>query len=356
MHIEEASKLIVEILLKYGSIAADQAQSTNEDLLEKCKAHSISASELNRVYGDLIARGVKPDNHLQVIDAVKKDRAALKDAITETYKAWVNQYPGHIGNDGQKIATQILGWISELSTNAVTAKEFLEIKETLAKDAQFVSRPPSIQDFLNIKKRNSIFDNYSTSNSGSEVVEATKRLSKTFDFRYSNRWSKPDIGEANERLEAWIKHFMLFGITGEAIDKASELAAKMSDFNKFPPSLQDFTLVCKMAICGEDIPGPQEAFLIASGLVRNKTSHPLVTYAASQVGEYELRNGKINKDAFISVYQDAILEYAASGEIPRSSQRIEIVDTPDESGVMDKVKLVNLIDNLLEESENEQYY
>lgn len=356
MYIEEASKLIVEILLKYGCIDTDQAQSINEDLLEKCKTLSISASELNRVFEELISRGVKLENHLQIIDAVKKDRASLKEAITETYKAWVNQYPGHMGSDGQKIATQIMGWISDLSTNAVTAKEFLEIKEVLAKDAQFVSRPPSIQDFLNIKKRNAIFDSYSNSNTGSEIVEATKRLSKTFDYRYSNRWSRPDIGEANERLEAWIKHFMLFGITAEAIDKASELAAKMSDFNKFPPSLQDFTLVCKMAICGEDIPGPQEAFLIASGLVRNKVAHPLVTYAASQVGEYELRNGKINKEAFISVYQNAILEYAASGEIPHSSQRVEVIDVPDESGTMDKAKLVNLIDNLLEEAENEQYY
>lgn len=353
MNINDAIK---EIILEIPNSDEISIKDIENKLIELSKTYSISGSELMRVFKANKSEICKEPNAEKIIEKITKDRQLLKETIKETFRGWISQYTGQFGQDSAAIANNIAIWISDANANGFSNAEFCEIKDILAKDAQFVSKAPKFSDFLSIRKRQDIFKTYGDSEKGNDLVEATKRMSKTFDFRYSHRWTKPDLSESNERIEAWIKHFILFNISAESVDKACEMAAKMSDFNKFPPSIQDFTLVCKMAMCDENIPGPHEAFLIASGLVRNKEKHPLVTYAAIKAGEYELRNGKINREAFINVYQNAIFEYAASGEVPAIQKSVNDNEVIEDSNEMPKDKLLNIIDNLLVESEYEQYY
>lgn len=326
--------------------------------LKAMQGASVSINDFQLALGALKASKAQTVTSDMIISEVKKEKSQLKEAVTNSFRGWVAQFPSQMGRDGDKVAQKIFLWVSELATHGISAKEYLELKEILAKDAKFVVKPPEISDFLQIRKQNNIYEEYSNTAEGASIVDATKRLSRTFDHRYHNRWTKPDIAEANERLETWIKHFNMFNLTAESIDKAVEMTTMMSEFNRFAPSLQDFTIICKLAMCGEDIPGPHDAYLIASGLVRNKVPHKLITYAANQIGAFELRNGKINKDAFIAVYQNAILEYSASGEIPLVTAQALAQETTeiDESGPVDACELVSVIDKLLEEVENEQYF
>jgi hypothetical protein len=356
--------LIRSTLESLGETQQAKALDTEETLNEEAtawltafQAATVSIKDFEYAISVLKKSKTKTISSDAIIIEVKKERGLIKEYVTQSFKGWTAQFPAVFGKDVEKITQKIMLWISEMAIQGVSSKEYLEIREQLAKDSKFVTKPPEIEDFFNVRKQFQIFEEYSGSEQGTSIVDATKRLSKTFDHRYSFRWSKVDMNESNDRIEAWIKHFNMFNLTAESIDKAVEMAGKMSDFNKFPPSMQDFTVICKLAMCGDDIPGPHEAYLIASGLVRNKVAHPLITYAASQVGEYELRNGKINKDAFISVYQNAILDYSASGELPIVSKQIETASEVDNTGPASKDHIVNLIDQLLEEvNDDEQYY
>lgn len=271
----------------------------------------------------------------------------IQTLVKDTIKEHCARFPQIMGKDTQAIMAGIHSWIEELLKANVSAEDFLEIKETLAKDARFVSKPPKIEDFLAIKKQNKVLEEIGTDDSSRKLIAACKVMSKKFGEIYGFRWIKPSLEDANDRLETWIKHLALFNISAESLDPACIWISKQSDYNRFPPTLNDFTLACRMAMCGETLPSPQEAYLMACGLSK-KELHPLVVWAQNEIGAYELRTSKAAlRETFIAVYQNAIMEYAITRVLPdmpsKSAQENKSIDT---SGIISRSAMMDIISDI----------
>lgn len=271
----------------------------------------------------------------------------LQVLVKDTIKEQCSRFPSIMGKNPEVIMALIHSWIEELLKANVTANEFVEITEQLAKDSRFVSKPPKIEDYLSVKRQSKILEEIGRDDTSRELVTACKQMSKRFGEIYGPRWNKPSLEDYNERLETWIKHLALFNISADSIEPACLWISKQSDYNRFPPTLNDFTLACRMSMCGETLPSPQEAYLMACGLSK-KELHPLVTWAQNQIGAFELRTSKAAlRETFIAVYQNAIMEYAISKVLPESPmiQMPEQIEE-DNSSIISKSAMLEIINRL----------
>ncbi|MFK4132136.1 hypothetical protein ACI2KR_07535 [Pseudomonas luteola] len=273
----------------------------------------------------------------------------IKALVTHIFKENIERFPQQMGTDPTKTAQAIMSWISELSAKGVDEAELREIKEILDADTRFANKPAELSDFLSVKKLLDSVKDLAIDENSLKMVQECQKLHRQFEHRYGARWKTKTLEESTERIILWIKELLLFNVDPSTISKAFDWTCTKSDFNRFAPTSQDFILACKMTGLGDDVPSPQEAYLMVSGLTKRKT-HQLVEHTLPMIKSYEARNGKtITKELFVSIYQDLLFDYAALGYIPeRSNPEVKIERSNDDNEIVDKESLLKLIDNFLD--------
>jgi hypothetical protein len=273
----------------------------------------------------------------------------LIDIITSIFKENMEKFPGQMGKDNAAIASEIKRWHSELSLKNVSADQLSLIHDLVAKDARFVTKPAELSDYFAVKLLLDIIDDIGSDDITKSLIEEVKKLDVLFSHRYGYKWKSKSLEQDIERLTVWIKELKLNNVDPSSIEAAAKWVGTKSDYNRYAPTVQDFVLACRMAMIGEDVPSPKEAYMIIMGMTKRK-SHPLVDWTLSQVKVYESKHSKaIPQEIYLTLYQDALYEFGATGEIPTTKIHIESDLPEDKSDTIGKEDLLNIIKKIQQE-------
>lgn len=271
---------------------------------------------------------------------------SLIQIVTSIFKDNLLKFPGQMPTDNAKLAAEIKKWESEFTLKNVTPAALREIRIIIEKDSRFVSKPAEISDYFAVKLLMDTISELGNDDRTIQLIDEVKKINTLFDHRYGFRWKLKTLKEETERLCVWIKDLKLYNVDPGYLEAAGTWLGTKSDYNRYAPTVQEFVLACRMAMIGENVPSPLEAYLIVTGSSKRK-SHPLVDWTMSQVKNFESKNNKaIPKDTYMAIYQDALYEFGTTGEIPKTQKQTSNSHAIDKSDIMEKESLLILIQNL----------
>jgi hypothetical protein len=272
----------------------------------------------------------------------------LIELITQIFKENLQKFPSHMGKDNASLAADIKKWNSEFTLKGIDAQKLSEVHEQIEKDSRFVAKPAELDDYLAIKNLLDLIDELGTDDNSRNLIVEMRKINNLFGHRYGFKWKMKALQDDIERLKIWISDLKLYNIDASSVEKAGTWIGTKSDYNRYAPTVQDFVLACRMAMIGQDVPSPKEAYLIITGLTKRK-SHPLVDWTVTQVKVYEQKHNKaIPQEVYLTIYQDALYEYGATGEIPKPKTQIDSEQVEDKSDIIGKDDLLAIIQKIKE--------
>lgn len=241
------------------------------------------------------------------------DLELYKIAFTPIYKRLTTHYQSLFYKGAKEDrAKHLLLWLQTIEKAKLPIDDLDEFTEFLLNKSNAYSKfAPNPGEYVTAFKEWYSLRAESCNEMTESFKEQFERVYKNLSLRYESLWARNEVGTIEAHSAFWRDEIYNSGISESSLMPAVDRIRKMGQFRIYPPNVDQFIDVAKIADREDKVPAVEEAFELATSSRDGTKFHPLLRYVRSKFGYLTLVDSTKYgiKAQFEGAYREALSDF-----------------------------------------------